>query len=221
MAALALVQAAMTEHPLQFLPRPHNSPAVLARLAVVGDIAQRRAERIDARNQPYKREFERIGNAILDADLPVAPKIMALWALADAMFARTGDDVACKRGCAHCCHIAVGVLSPEAEVIGKLIGRAPALVASRSDFVGFDYGYHNPCTFLKNGECSIYAHRPLACRVQFSVDVDDLLCRLTPPHSVSVPYLDHTQLQMAMVQVCMQGNMPKLADIREYFPVSS
>lgn len=208
----------MSEHPLTFTPCATDSPAVRARLAVVGATAQRRADRITARNQPHFAEFSRRGNAILNADVPPGVKIMALWQLADDMAARHGSDVACTRGCAHCCHIAVAVPSPEAELIGQLIGRPPAAVESRSDFTGFDYGYHNPCTFLKNNECSIYAHRPLACRIQFSVDVDNLLCRLTPPNSVSVPYFDNTSLNMALVQVCMQTARPKLADIREYFP---
>src|SRR3990167_2374390 len=31
-----------------------------------------------------------------------------------------------------------------------------------------------PCSFLKEGRCSIYRHRPLACRLQINMDDDDI-----------------------------------------------
>jgi Fe-S-cluster containining protein len=72
---------------------------------------------------------------------------------------------------------------PEAEMLGSALKRRPKKVAD-TKLSTFDYGYHNPCTVLKNGECSIYAHRPLVCQIYFSVDTDALFC---PAHSTANP----------------------------------
>lgn len=211
----------MTEHPVTFRARPTDSPEVAARLAALQPRVDRVVAATNQRMRPQLAEFNRRAAAIMNSDTPTEYKIPAIWAFADDVMSTMGKDAACKRGCSHCCHIAVGVMEPEAKVIGKMIGRPPVAVKGRQGpgyFDGFDYGYHNPCTFLKNGECSIYEFRPLACRAQFNVDVDDLLCRLTPPHSVTVPYLDTHNLQMMLAATCMRDGVPKLADIREYFP---
>jgi len=153
---------------------------------------------------------------------PTWIRLRALNRLADEHMAFTQGNVACRRGCSHCCHCAVAVAKPEAEMIGMAIKRPPKKVSgvvkmdASGNFEGFDWGYHNPCSFLKNGECSIYEHRPLACRVHYNLDNDDLLCQLNPPLGQPVPWLDATAYKKAYMHIC--GPKPKLADIREYFP---
>lgn len=149
---------------------------------------------------------------------PVQDRIEALWKLADEAYASTAGNVACKRGCSHCCHIAVGMLEPEAQLIGRLIKRKPAAARGRDGFDGFEFGYDNPCTFLKDGECSIYEHRPLACRIHFNVDVDNLMCQLTPPYTAPVPNLNTAAFNMAYVAIANTRGKPKMADLRDYFP---
>ena len=73
------------------------------------------------------------------------------------------------------------------------------------------------CPFLVDGSCSIYAHRPMACRTHLNLDDDDLLCRLVPGIKVPVPYADATQLKA--FYLAAQPNA-ELADIREFFPVA-
>jgi hypothetical protein len=47
------------------------------------------------------------------------------------------------------------------------------------------------CSFLREGECSIDAHRPLACRLQISLHDDAEPCRLRGTgQEVRVPYPD-------------------------------
>jgi Fe-S-cluster containining protein len=143
---------------------------------------------------------------------------------------------ACKRGCSSCCHIGTSVAEPEAIVIGKAIGRTPASlgidrfvrpanaqaagqpsqtlfeIRSRidADFLGV------PCSFLVDNECSIYEHRPLACRQLINIDVDSLLCRLVPGATIKAPYVDMGRQQLAYA-VAM-GMNARIADIRDWFP---
>jgi hypothetical protein len=199
---------------------PSYPEPIRARLRVVAETA---AENLKAINARMARDFEAVrrdGNAILRSKKSKIEKIYAVWSLADRLYAGTGKNVACRRGCSHCCHIGVAVHPLEAEAIGKRIGRTPRENVNLRKNVaeGFAFGYGNPCTFLKDGECSIYAHRPLACRVQFSLDVDSLLCELRPPEVSPVPYLNPTDINFLLLQVIEPTGEKCLADIREYFP---
>lgn len=136
---------------------------------------------------------------------------------------------ACRRGCAHCCHLPVAITSVEAHLIGEVVGREPARVTSalRLKDAALDPTYADrqraaeqrvvgtACPFLKHGECSIYEHRPFACRTHLSLDDDDLLCRLIDGVDVPVPYAN-----ASMVYGVFLASQPneQLADIREFFP---
>lgn len=158
--------------------------------------------------------------ALMNSTAPVWIRLRGLYALVAELDSYSGGNVACKRGCAHCCHIAVAVTPVEAEMIGAAIRRKPKqnVASAHRDYSTMEYGYHTPCTFLKNGECSIYEHRPLHCRTLINADVDGLLCELTPPPGPLVPYLDRTSYQAAYVGICRTF---RSADIRDYFPPDS
>jgi Fe-S-cluster containining protein len=93
-------------------------------------------------------------------------------------------SVACRAGCAHCCHQRVGVTVPEAlAILGHLIEtRTPEALADVRRHVehahertrGLSREQRNspeyPCPFLEGSECSIYGVRPLACRGVHSTD---------------------------------------------------
>ncbi|MCC5611026.1 YkgJ family cysteine cluster protein, partial [Nostoc sp. CHAB 5834] len=125
---------------------------------------------------------------------------------------------ACSTKCSHCCHIDVHVPKVEAKLIAKATGRKlnreleakPMLEWSeRKSFKG------SPCTFLNDGMCSIYAHRPLVCRTLINMDDVSVLCELVPDVPVPVPYLNTMSLQEAFS--LLTQNEP-VADIREWFP---
>jgi Fe-S-cluster containining protein len=146
---------------------------------------------------------------------------------------------ACRRGCSHCCHVAVPVTSVEAALIGAATGRraatpaqAIALGALATDGAAAEraaevWGATEraavglPCPFLKpvgaGAECTIYAHRPFACRTHLSLDDDDLLCRLDEAHQVPVPRAD-TRLVVGYFLAAQPGAV--LADIRQFFPAA-
>ncbi|KWT71765.1 MULTISPECIES: YkgJ family cysteine cluster protein [unclassified Variovorax] len=139
---------------------------------------------------------------------------------------------ACRNGCSHCCHIPVTISRTEAELIGTAVRRSPARPAHAIELAKLrtPEDLHDaqaalqaatpvgePCPFLADGACSIYAHRPLACRMLLNLDDDDLLCRLVPGESVPVPYADATTLKA--LSLMAQPNAA-FADIREFFPPS-
>ena len=72
------------------------------------------------------------------------------------------------------------------------------------------------CPFLKNGECAIYAHRPLACRYHYNMDDDDLLCRLEEDaEGTQVPYLNSYSMLLPSILALMPTT---ISDIRDWFP---
>ncbi len=202
---------------------PRLSPEVRARLKIstanaLANIKVIRERMGDQRNgQIHARVID-----IMNSPEPTWTRLRKLYALLDELNSFNRENVACRRGCGHCCHTQVAMAPAEAEMLGMAIHRKPKDVARHNAPGHYDaqpYGYHTPCTFLKNNECSIYEHRPLACRKLVNADIDNLLCQLTAPPGPPVPYLDRTVFDVAYVAVCAVGSsFPKSADIREYFP---
>ncbi|MFP4895675.1 YkgJ family cysteine cluster protein [Paraburkholderia sp. EG304] len=193
---------------------------------------------MNERARPVKALHQVRLNRILDADIRLDAKISALWEAVDEMGAIAAPHSACRRGCSHCCHIPVLVPKQEAALIGRRIGVKPAKVIGVTRLEEMRAGYDNPCPFLKGGACSIYDSRPLACRQQFNMDSDALLCELVdddaPP---KVPYLnmmDYTTVLAMMtaqskevrmlnphtgrISTAIEYSSPAVGDIREFFP---
>ena len=148
--------------------------------------------------------------------------LMWLQKAADTAAAPLQPHSGCVTGCSHCCRGAVSVSDTEARQIAKDTGIPLATVngwnATQSDdrrAEGQKWG-GVPCTFLKEGRCSIYASRPLACRLHLNMDVDGFLCIQIPGEAISVPYADMTQHHFAAAIAL--GVHSVIADIREWFP---
>lgn len=150
--------------------------------------------------------------------VPLANKVIRLRHIAGEWSNVFSAQTACASGCNHCCHIGTAVPRSEAKLISKAIGRKltePAEVfdiassSRRSTFFGV------PCTFLVEGKCSIYAHRPLVCRTLVNMDNTDLLCRLVPGGQVPVPYLNTVEIQGYFAYLTQSE---QFADLREWFP---
>ena len=89
------------------------------------------------------------------------------------------SDVSCKKGCSHCCHYSVGVTNDEADLLqdklrsmirGGLMDKK-AVMEKLEYQAPLDYKEYNKisreesaCVFLKDGACSVYDERPMACR---------------------------------------------------------
>lgn len=210
----------MTEHVIRFNPHGLTSPEVRQRIAEGESTARARMERINARLEVHWSRFSRQAVALMNSRRNLDYKIPAYWAITDEMAAYYGDDVACRKGCSHCCYTAVLVPHAEADVIGKRIKRKPERAKARRDAKDLPYGYDHPCTFLVNDECSIYENRPTVCRVHYSLDVDALMCELSPPESKPVPFLNDMQHMMLLLRLIhsMTGTQPMLGEIKEFWP---
>jgi Fe-S-cluster containining protein len=110
-------------------------------------------------------------------------------------FMRSGPaappSLGCKRGCAHCCHRPVGASPPVVLRIAAALRQG----ASKAEFADAlarvcapdkttrdadsrpSVHPPQPCVFLVDGACSIYAIRPFVCRAWNSVDPE--ACRQT------------------------------------------
>lgn len=205
--------------------------AVAVRVTVMDMTARRNVARVKpngvASNQYQAKRFD----AILKSPQSRERKILALWSWADEAAREIAPVTACRRKCSDCCHIAVLVPKPEAELIAKRTRRklaSPTVQrggkpSKRAPEVGRGYedipwGYSSPCSFLKNGRCSIYADRPMTCRTHYNFDADQLLCKLTDaPNTNPVPYGDTRLSMRALAEAC--DPHAQVADIREWFPV--
>ncbi|MFC7411722.1 YkgJ family cysteine cluster protein [Hydrogenophaga atypica] len=143
---------------------------------------------------------------------------------------------ACTKGCDHCCHIPVSVSRAEAAhlaaVSGKRMATAPAhavRVSQEPDRLQGDgamkgtspgrWEHHigEACPFLSHGECTVWASRPLACRYYYSIDKDNLLCKLLPDkQGIEVPQLN--VLAFTAMYWGILGLNQDVADIRDWFP---
>lgn len=148
--------------------------------------------------------------------------------LADKISGAIDPHSQCKRGCAHCCHISVGITETEAELIGEAIKIRPTKPESsytlfdermidHEEFKAAHFG--KPCGFLDGSDCSIYEHRPIACRLHHNLG-DAFFCRVDVPIEESmVSTLDTRSLTNALMVLMVQKKPGlRLADIREFFP---
>lgn len=219
------------------MDRDEHLAAVEKRIALGHDRHAERAKHVAARIPVQARQ--RLLQRAIDAGT-VSQRVFWLRREAALVADAASGVAACKTGCAHCCHISVLVAEPEAKEIGRAIGRKPAAVPVDRFFTGAEAldevdggnaaatakrdvvsqeALGVPCPFLIENRCSIYAHRPLACRFLFNLDDDDLLCRLVPGVTISVPYLSMQSEQVA--SVVAMGTNARLADIRDWFPLTS
>jgi hypothetical protein len=91
-------------------------------------------------------------------------------------------QLACARGCAHCCTVFVEASAPEALYAVAMMSadqRARAVEAvnaacSQTTGLSFEtrFNMRVPCPLLNDNECGHYSARPLACRTAVSTDVN-------------------------------------------------
>ncbi|HAQ18918.1 MAG TPA: hypothetical protein DCR40_06735 [Prolixibacteraceae bacterium] len=106
-----------------------------------------------------------------------------------ALAKRQNINVACFKGCHWCCHQAVFANSYElhflsekikilfnSEELAVIIAKTDAKYTITSELPEDEIlKYKSPCPMLKNGACSAYSARPMACRIYLSTKLDSCL----------------------------------------------
>lgn len=182
-------------------------------------VAKRNFDKLVA-DHPWLPDLSSEIGKILNANAGVRSKFAQLNKLADRIAEAVSTVAACRRGCSYCCNISVAISSFEAEKIAEITGRAisPLKASINLDSIAND-NYNKPCPFSVENECSIYEHRPLACRLHFNIDDTPFFCdtKILPEDS-AVPNVDLGMFWMAYAGLFLK--LP-LGDIRDFFPPES
>lgn len=119
--------------------------------------------------------------------------------------------LACRKGCAYCCHSFVGVIAPEvfrlaaavrASKAGELAvdsvrGRCDPLKSiSPADRIGRKL----PCPLLVEGLCGVYADRPMVCRQTTSLSLQACVDEYEDRNR-------HTQVPVSPLHLAHAGNV--------------
>ena len=151
---------------------------------------------------------------------PLDRKVIRLRRIADDAAKVIAPFTPCAKGCSACCHNPAIISEFEAMLIAQSTG-TPAATPKRvfdisaSAEARREYHSHHAgvaCSFLKDGLCSIYAHRPTVCRVQHSLEDSATGC----DGGRQPAAVDLTEIYQA--ELHMMGRLMVYADIREFFP---
>ena len=174
---------------------------------------------LEAIPEPVKEDVVKLPRQLELMNARAGAKIHRVHVVTDRVYAAAAGHMACRRGCAHCCHVAVVLTGAEAAYVGERIGRAPADIRESRPPDVKRFSGSEPCTFLRGTECSIYEHRPMACREAHNFDEDDYWCRpenWNKPGAI-VPRPTIPGLRDAY-RVASAKSGTVIADIREWFP---
>jgi uncharacterized protein len=131
-----------------------------------------------------------------------------LYKTTDELFEAVLPKTPCKRGCSGCCHIPVHISMDEAALIQERTGTAMIAPLPPRNFHGV------PCPFLVNGECSIYEHRPFACRKHVVLHATAYWCAPERCNEIKVSQVHFSELDDAFSRLV---NRSTVVDIRQVF----
>ena len=147
---------------------------------------------------------------IEQANMRFPLKAAKLYRLADTLKARLEPFVVCTSGCSACCHMPTMAFQHEAEAMAVASGRTarrlafreiPDALSAANAFIG------QPCPFLVDGRCAIYAYRPLICRLHNSLNDDPRDCQITPTGTIRpVLGVDADMVEMPYIRATLRWN---------------
>lgn len=140
--------------------------------------------RHNRRNMPtnqseFYRGLERASAALApQPDAPPAARAAAVHAAVQPMFSDTelAVQLACRRGCSHCCHYPVGISFAEAMLLADAVRARPELVEriEQADESQREQTWEQlvgkACPLLIADVCAVHDARPLPCRALGSLD---------------------------------------------------
>lgn len=148
--------------------------------------------------------------------------------LVDRYMTEIRDYAVCRKGCAHCCFLPVGVAMFEAAYIEEKTGRK--FNRKAPEMFDIHPNKHNTtaCPFLdkETALCSIYEYRPMACRMFATVD-DYHFCEdnKTLHQIVTTESSQAFQYSTSMMIMAIKQTQPKhgkrlaaMSELRKWFP---
>lgn len=163
-------------------------------------------------------ELDQLVNIRLNEPGPLLEKLALLY---DFVTRVSSEHVApytsCRPKCSHCCHIDVHITTFEAEYIAIKTG-VPHQPAGPSTM-----GHRTPCPFLAgSGDCAIYNHRPLVCRLYFVLSRPELCAGdgEVLQYGTETSGFGNQIFRAATLWVRFQNNAVSglVRDIRDFFP---
>lgn len=145
-------------------------------------------------------------------------KYFRLTEIVDEISKVIAPNAPCKKGCAHCCKMAVGISEHEAKLISEYTGQAALPVTEiRLPDENVRRYAGVPCSFLNDdGTCSIYDVRPLACRAHHVVEDTAEGCEINEANKErTVASLDLSEIHFAAARILIDH---AFGDIRQFFP---
>ena len=179
---------------------------------------QRQMAFFEALPKALRDEEDAIPVVIRAMNASTRSKLQRIYRLADAFMEHREPFVACKKGCADCCHMNITISTEEAARIGvasrRVVKKLPKSIHHEVDaFAGI------PCPFLDaDAACSIYSDRPLVCRNHASFDEDAKLCNPKLMNDVQMPMVNYAGIDEAFGSLVLASKDSVLADIRDFFP---
>ncbi len=166
----------------------------------------------------YVEQFNALGKVVRTGNGSPVSKLRKIYALTDALTTFVAPYMVCEKGCSHCCRIDVLVTFVEAQYIEKNLG--PVLCAGHAISSGHSEA-KRPCPFLSDDStCSIYEHRPFACRTYYALD-NPALCEDANAFHVTYTSKSNRMLNELLNMIgFINGNRP-IRDIRDFFPSGS
>lgn len=191
------------------------------RLNRVRDRAQRQYDAIVTAS-PWMAHLRSKLERTMNANASARSKLGQLERIADEIAAAIAPHSSCEKGCSACCNISVALSEHEAQRLGERIGIRPASPPPGQDQADFERLYfRSACPFMHDRQCSIYEHRPIACRLHFTLDADAYFCQTTlDPADSAVPNVDLSEFWFAYAYLGIQLGST-IGDIRQFFPAGT
>ncbi|MFT3821849.1 MAG: YkgJ family cysteine cluster protein [Rubrivivax sp.] len=193
----------------------------MQQLPTPGEIAEaeaRRAAFVSDIPTAVSRAEDELPKTVRRMNAAARSKLQRIYQVADTLSAHREPFVACRKGCAACCHMNVTITAVEAERLARASGRRKASLVSTVHHAPTEFD-GRPCPFLDGqGVCSVYEDRPLSCRKHASFFTSDIACRPPVMHQIEVPMLSFSGLDEALFALSGDKVPPLLADIRDFFP---
>ena len=150
----------------------------------------------------------------------------AFYEAFDELQAEKVEGVSCRKGCHFCCRINVTISQDEAAVIAQYCKVHNISISKEYLEEQLRYGWKEIastpagwCAFLKNGQCSIYSARPMACRKYHVASAPELCDTVRFPssegHRVSIPVFTVPEIEASAFyavvdKVGKSGRLPEM-----------